>query len=218
MLDGKQVRAARVFANWDAEELAARARLHKESILNIERGLSVMRGDTEKKIVRAFGIVGIEFIENQGVRCKPNDVQIFKGAAQFDDFYDFIYDHLKHHGSEMCVSVTDERLLAKYRADPDLHRRRMTELKAKKDISFRVIAAEGEFKSDYATYKRKPKNHSAAPTSFYAFGDCIALISFVGQDAPKVVLVQDAALASAYKESFEIAWVSAEKPPKPRGK
>ena len=38
MATGKQIRIARVLADWDAKDLAERTGLSKESILNIERG------------------------------------------------------------------------------------------------------------------------------------------------------------------------------------
>jgi hypothetical protein len=60
----------------------------------------------------------------------------------------------------------------------------------------------------YADYRR-PALPTSRPTSFYAFGDCLALISFVRDNPPYVVLIQSAPLAAAYRQHFEAVWKDA---------
>jgi transcriptional regulator with XRE-family HTH domain len=211
MPTGRQIRAARMLLDWDAIDLAEHVGMSRVSIQNIERGEAQPKAETIEKIVRAFADVGIEFIENEGLRRRQNGVEIFEGQDRFNKFYDFLYDHLKQHGGDVCLSVVDEHLLAQYRKDPDIHRKRMKELVARGDVTFRVLATESDFVSAYAQYKWQPRQ-SAAPTSFYAFGDCLALISFVHTTPPYVVVIQSAPLAEAYRQAFETAWTNA-KPP-----
>lgn len=215
-LTGKQVRAARALAGWDRPDLAERTGFSLMTIQNIELETKRPKQKTLDKIIAAFDEVGIEFIENQGVRYKPSNLEVFEGASRFDAFYDFLYEHLKRNGGDVCVCVTDERLMARYRKDPDLHRRRMKELFNKGDMRFRVLAEESNFVSDYAQYKWQPK-HSVSPTSFYAFGNCLALISFAHHPSPYIVVIQSKPIAEAYRASFNIAWEQAKDPSAKQG-
>jgi hypothetical protein len=54
------------------------------------------------------------------------------------------------------------------------------------------------FKSDWAQYRHEPADH-ATPTAFYAFGSCLALISFAHEPAPYVVLHRSGPFADAYR-------------------
>ncbi len=197
---------------WDAADLAAKAGLTRATVSNIENNLVQAREGTLEKIMRVFDENGIDFIENQGVRFKPQGVSIFEGPDRFDAFYEFLYENLRQCGGDVCLSVVDERLLAQFRRDPDLHRRRIKELVDRGDVTFRVLATESNFVSPYAQYKWQPRQ-SAAPTSFYAFGNCLALISFVHPTPPYVVVIQSGPLAEAYRQSFETSWANAQMPP-----
>ncbi len=57
---------------------------------------------------------------------------------------------------------------------------------------------------------RKLKSQTAAPTSFYAFGFNLALISFAHQPPPYVVLFKNSPFAAAFRQSFDAAWEAAE--------
>jgi hypothetical protein len=166
-----------------------------------ENGLRQPQKTSLAKIIQVLERRGIEFTEHEGVRFKANAVEVYEGAERFDDFYEALYVHLAQHGGAVCMSVTDERLLAQYRKDPDLHRKRMKELADTGRITFRVLAAQGNFTSAYADYRR-PTLPVPPPTSFYAFGDCLALISFVHDNPPYVVLIQSAPLAPSADPKF----------------
>jgi hypothetical protein len=79
--------------------------------------------------------------------------------------------------------------------------------------SFRILANESNFLMNYAyhEYKWQP-GPSIAPTGFYAFGDCLALISFAHDPAPYVVVLQSAPIAASYRQAFDIAWEAAKSP------
>src|SRR5262249_41416618 len=145
--------------------------------------------DSIKNIAEAFDHAGIEFLPNSGVRFRQHDVEVFEGPERFNDFSDFIYEHLHQNGGDVCVSAVDEGLFAKFRRDPELHRRRMRELTARGDVSVRILATSSTFASTYATFKWQPRQ-SAGFTSFYAFGKCLALISFAHEPQPYVVLLK----------------------------
>lgn len=212
LLSPSQLRAARGLLNWSRAELAARSGISEPTLHRYENGENAPKASTAKKLLAVFDEQGVEFIENQGVRYKKDSLETFEGAEQFDDFYDFLYEHLKRYGGEVCLSVVDEWLLAKYRKDPNVHYKRMKALCDKGIIkSFRILATKSKFAPTYSTYKWQP-GPSLSPTAFYAFGDCLALISFVHNPAPYVVVIQSAPLAEAYRQAFNIAWTNAKDP------
>ena len=99
---------------------------------------------------------------------KQTGVDIYEGEERFNEFYDFLYEHIKKHGGDICLSISDERLLSKYRKDPVAHYERMQALFDKGGFkSFRILASKSNFASKYSynTYKWQPEA-SIAPTAF----------------------------------------------------
>lgn len=218
MITGRQIRAARALIGWDTQVLAEKADVSRNMISKVENGHVTARDGSIEKITRAFETDGgVEFTENEGVRFRPSDIEIFQGIERFDEFTDFLYDYLKRKGGDVCVSAVNEKLFAKYRKNHELHRQRMKELVESGKVHYRILATESKFVSDYAEHRWIPAQ-SSAPTSFYAFGDCLALISFAHEPAPYVILIKSGPFAEAYRQSFEAAWTSAKEPPKPKGR
>lgn len=215
MPTGKQIRAARQLVDWSADDLAERVGISKESILNIERGDKRARPATMDKIVGVFSESGIEFTENEGLKRRPDDIEIFHGPERFSDFYDFLYEQVKTKGGNVCLSVTDETFLSKYRKDPTSHYKRMQDLYDEGIIkSFRVLTNKGYFSSttyNYQQYKLWGLSN-VAPTAFYVFGDYLALISFVHDNPPYIVALRSAPIAAAYREAFDAAWNAGKEP------
>ena len=212
MITGRQIRAARGLLGWDATDLAAKAGLTRETVSKIENDSVQAREETVAKIVRAFNDQSVEFIDGQGVRLKPTGIDVYDGADKIEQFYDFLYSHLKRYGGNVCLSIYDENILAKYRKDPNLHRNRMKELFEYGSVSFRIIATKSDFISHgYAKFKYLPDNH-ATMTGFYAFGDCLALMSFVNVNSPYIIVIQSGPIAEAYRQSFDVSWDNAKEP------
>jgi transcriptional regulator with XRE-family HTH domain len=214
MLTPRQIRAARGLLGWEATELGKRTGLSRETIANIESGRTQAREGSLERIAEACGGGGVEFTENEGVRLKPGDIELFVGPERFNDFTDFVYEHLKRCGGDVCVNAIDERLFAKYRKDHELHRRRMKELVDIGRATFRILASESSFTSAYAKHRWMPSVANAAPASFYAFGDCLALISFQHDPAPYVALHKSGPFAEIFRQSFNVAWENAKESPR----
>ena len=212
MLTPRQIRAARGLVGWDAIELSEKTKLTRETIANIEAGRTQAREGSLEKIYQVFDAAGVQFIENEGVRLKPSDIETFIGVDRFNEFAEFMYGYLKAFGGEVCVSVTNERLFQKYRKNLDVHRARMKELVEINKVSGRILAVDSEFKETWAKIRRQAKGTSDAPVSFYAFGDCLALISFDHDPAPYVVLHKSGPFAAAYRQAFDAAWEKADTP------
>jgi hypothetical protein len=208
MITGSQVRAARGLLDWSADTLAEKAKLNVDTIRNIEKGRVQGHGTSLDKIVQVFAKNRVEFTDNQGVRVRPTIVETYEGPERFDEFYDFLYEHMLEQCGEVCLSVVDEGLLAKYRTNPEVQRQRMRELVNSGKVSYRVLVTVGDFTGDYVEYRQQPAR-AAAPTAFYAFGECLALISFPGKAAPHVVVIRSQPLTDSYRQAFYAAWEKA---------
>lgn len=212
MPTGTQIRAARVFAGIDAEELATLVGMTRISIQNLERGDTVPKPENLANIVNAFSNMGIEFTENEGVRRRPSGVEVLQGTTGFARFYEHVYEHLRQSGGSVCVSGVDESLFVKYRPPGDVHRTRMMALaKERKDFDMRILVKEGDRNftaRKYAKYKWQREEYFS-PTPFYVFGDRLALISFAHEPAPLVIILQSASFADAYRRDFNLAWANA---------
>ena len=214
MLTPRQIRAARGLLGWEATELGKRTNLSRETIANIESERTQPREGSLERIAKAFDDAGVDFTDNEGVRLKSTGVDVYEGPETFDKFYQFLYEHLRDHSGEVCLYTYDETLPAKFRKNPEIHRKRMKELIDRGDVTFRVLATISDFITHgYVQFKWLPQQQPT-PTGFYAFGECLALLSFVNPKSPYIVVIKSAPLAEAYRQSFEVAWQNADEPPR----
>ena len=121
-----------------AKMLAQLVDLNENTLSRILKGTTKARDSTLELIKRALEAKGVEFLDNEGVRKRASDIEIFEGSDRFEDFSNFVYQHLKQNGGNVCVSVVDEGLFAKYRKDPDAQRKRIKELVDSKRVTWRV--------------------------------------------------------------------------------
>lgn len=216
--DAGQIRAALGLLNWENRDLAKLCKITAQSVSNIKRGVTRPQPRVLSAVRRVFESQGIEFLENSGVRFKLEGVSILQEYEGFRKFYDLIYDRLFHFGGLVCVSGVDEKLFVKYQKDfSQPHMDRMAELvKQRKDIHMKILVRDGDTNfvaSNYASYRwQRPENFT--PTAFYVFTDYLALISFHGENAPKVILIHSAVFANSYRRQFMEQWASAKIPPK----
>jgi transcriptional regulator with XRE-family HTH domain len=220
MISGRQIRAARALLGIDIISLAEAAEITRNTLAAIEQAARQPHKASLSKVVQVLNERGIEFTSGDGVRMRSTDIEVFVGPERFDAFYDFLYEKIKARGGDICLSVTDETLLARYRTDSAVHYKRMQELSDRNVItSFRILANKSNFaaKYSYNIYKWQ-RAASLAPTAFYTFADCLALISFSHPTPPYVLVVQSAPLSAAYVEAFNAAWQAAENPPRPKSK
>lgn len=217
LLTSNQLRAARALLGLKQEELADRANVAIDAIKKFETGATAkLQAKTQDAILRVFHD-RVEFLDNQGVRFRPIGVEVYEGKERFEEFYTFMYEHLERYGGEVCLSTVDEKLFSQYREPEsfETHKQRMKALVDSGKVTFRVLATDSKHfhTASYAQYRWQPEQ-SMAPTAFYAFGDCLALVSFDHEPAPYVVLHKSGPFAEAYRHSFNLAWKNGRVPPK----
>jgi transcriptional regulator with XRE-family HTH domain len=217
-----QLRAARALLNWSRPDLSRLSGISEPTLHRFENGLNEPEIRTANKLFEVFDKHGVEFSDHQGVRFKANEIEIYDGVDRFNDFYNFLYEHLDQFGGDVCVSVYDETVLWSYddilygriQMDPFRHMKRMKKLYDQKKLSsFRILTTISYFKSFGYAVRRWLPNQSPSPTGFYAFGNCLALMSFVDINSPHIVVIHSGPLAEGYRQSFDFAWQLGRKPP-----
>lgn len=208
MPSGKQIRAARMLVDWNIKQLAEASGLTELGVQKIETGNSTPRPSTLNKIVSVFNEAGIEF-KNGGVFPKHKNIDVLEGAVGFTKFLDTVYEHVRALGGIIRVSGVEEAKFEKYDLTGRAHRERMTAIcEERGDINMQILVREGDYNflaSQYASYRWVPKEHFS-PTTFYVFGDYLALISFENDPPPIIFLIQSAAIAGAYRQTFNMTW------------
>jgi len=206
-----QIRAAMALLKWENEELAAAAGIGTATAFTVKTGKHQPQPRIRAKIRAALEREGIEFTDFDGVRRRPQDIEVFIGIDRFQEFTEFVYQYLVKNGGDVCISADDETQFQKYRRNVKQYREHMTELVKRGDVTVRILASESTFIPLFTQMKWQPRA-SASPTSFYAFGACLALISFDYDPAPYVVLHKTGPFAAAYRQAFNAAWANAKDP------
>jgi len=204
MLTGKQIRAARMLAGWDASELAVKAKLSRIAVQDIEREDAHPRSGTLDKIIQAFEGKNIEFLDNSGVRIKDNRVRELEGTNCYARLLDEVYYKLGK-GEEFLVAWADER-----RSPKAVHEafRRIV----RKDIVYRKLVKQDN------TYICGPLSwYRWVPEEYYQ--NAVALFyndmsAYLTEDWKKIIIIEDGALAKANKKLFNWVWSNAKVPNK----
>ncbi|MCL2468797.1 MAG: helix-turn-helix domain-containing protein [Alphaproteobacteria bacterium] len=197
MPTGKQVRAARVLAGWDAEHLAKKTKLTAVTILKIEREEATARPATMEKIIKAFFENGIEFLDNEGLRRRNDMLRVFEGKTPYLDVLDDVFLTLRETGGEVLFSFVCNKLSPPEVIESQIRLRRL-------GIKFRSLIEEGDA---YCLY---PLNeYRAVPKQFFhhnilvIYGDKVAL--FLSKDK-RAIIIRDSEFVETQRKMFEIAW------------
>ena len=204
-----QIRAGRALINWSQADLAERSGLARPTIVNIENGAQLPEFKTLEKIVSAFDTVGIQFGINESVRRKEQDVKIYRGREEFQQFFTELYEHIKISGDQLFVSNVDDRewLKARGKKFEDDYFSKMRAIKDK--IDYRALIKLGDnymTASSFKTYRHVPEEDFAT-VPFHVYADRLSIFLFL--DEPVIISIRDQEAADTYKEKFLVQWENA---------
>ena len=207
---GRQIGAARGLLRWSGQLLAEKAGLTRDTINKIEADAVQPREGTLADIVRVFNENGVEFIENSGVRLKPQGVEVLVGQEGLKQFFDNVYEYARQHGGTIVQYGLEEHFLSSLGGDyAKFHRNRMAQLvEQRKDIKVLAIVCEGDNNfvcSEYNQYRWMPKE-LFSPALFYIYGECTAIMNFQTVPAPTIILIKFPTITNACRKQFEIFW------------
>ena len=207
----EQVKAARALLNWNQERLAKAANLSKPAIANLERGKVTPRGNTINAITKALELAGVEFTEGPGVRLRGQTlrINIFEGTDSIFRLWQDSLETLKQTGGERLISGVDERVFDTL-AGKERFRGVLQEFYRHK-ITTRILSREGDtyFVEPVSHYRWVPDN-LFAQVPYYIYADKYAI--FLTDPIPRIVLIENKAIADSYRKQFNAIWDDAKIP------
>lgn len=220
LITPRQIRAARGLLGWDYGDLCKRTDFHRHTIRNIETGNTQAQPGTMNRIAQVFADAGVEFLEHDGVRLKPANVDMLTGQEGLRQFFDHVYEHARQHGGTIMQFGVDEQTFLTHLGGEysGQYLRRMAELSRQRaDLKVLAIIREGDtsfLASAYNQYRWISKDiFQAVP--FYICGNTLAIMDFQTGPGPTVMLLNSRAITSAYRKQFEAFWKIARTPPAP---
>ncbi len=208
----EQIRAARALIGWSQKDLADNSGLSQTGIARIENGTNKPNSSTISRITEAFDRADIEFIGENGVRKRTNEVRILHGKNAMSDFLDDVYEVSATYGTkdkptEVFLSNVVHQNWVKWMGDERWkeHTDRMTKDKDLMDV--RIIIKEGDMNfpaSAYAQYKWIEEKFFNEK-SFYSYHDRLAFLDFDGEELT-ISIMKQPDFARGYRDLFLISW------------
>ena len=219
MATGKQIKAARALADMQQDELAKLIGLTPQAVRKIEDGAVQPREGTMSDIVSVFTARGIEFTEYQGVRFRPEGVQILNGREGLISLMEDIYDSCKRGvAGDIVLAGAPEDEFQRILGDYD--ETYLANMSSVPNLKMRALIKEGDtnvVSSGYCEYRWAPKEQFQA-VPFYAYDDKLAIVVFQADPAPRIFMIQSKTIAEAYRRQFESMWENAKKIPEGKSK
>ncbi|MEJ0061666.1 MAG: helix-turn-helix transcriptional regulator [Alphaproteobacteria bacterium] len=210
MITGRQIRAARSLLEWKAEDLAREAGLTRVTVSKIEADTVQPHEKTIASITNAFDRHGVEFLDDEGVRMRRNQVRVFSGKAGYRQFLDHIYETLKDGGRIRQFNSSDGKTLSYAQDYATEHMERMSKLP---NLDARVLILDGDynFSASYCEYRWLDKTTKIL-IPYYVYNDYIAQAVHRSDHNVEVVSIHSKPLAERYVEQFESFWENASIP------
>lgn len=203
----EQIRAARAFLGWNQDALAEHSGLSQTGIARIENGTNHPNAASTKKIIKAFDKFDVEFIGENGVKKRTNEVRTLQGTQGFREFMDDVYEVAKTQGGELCIFNGRPILFKKFLGEEWYahHANRMKKIKEK--FNFKIIVEEGNnvlIATDFAEYRWFPKQMFNEQT-IYVYGSKLAFLTFK-EDDMHIKILDQKVFADSLRILFNIAW------------
>jgi len=205
MITSEQIRAARAILKWGQADLSVKSGVSVPAIANIETDKQSPNEQTLNKMMEAFRIEGIEFIEG-GVRRAQNIVKIYEGPDCYLRLLDDAFLALAQKRGEVLFSAADERrsppmVIEKFRA---MRRTGITMRSLVRDRDTYLMGGLSE-------YRWMDDGLFVDGDVKVIFEDTVAyLMTWV--ENPRVVVIQDRHIADENRRIFNFLWDISKKP------
>lgn len=212
MITKEQLRAARGLSGFEQKAVAQFIGVDPKTISNIESGRGEVSSPNTIKLIQFYESRGIQFTDHNGVRQNPSGVRLYRGNAEFRQFYDDIYETARTIGGDMCLYNAVSHLVIGALGEDymKIQQERMKNLKEKRpdQFTYRVIFAEGDgtfFGETYCQYRWIHPEHFNDQTAVFVYGDKVGIASFEQNDVD-VVVIKNAGFAESQKKQFGLTW------------
>ncbi len=201
---GAKIKEVRLKNGLTQRKLSRAAKLPYSTMTKIEEG--IIRNPSLDTIGKIASTLGVQIADLVGSEL----VQTIEGKNSVAEVLDDVYETLRHSGGEVFISGVDERkFLEADREAITSHIRRLSKV----GIVEKLLARENDsffFSGSQSTYRWVPEN-LFNPTPIYVYGNKIAMI--VWGPPRQVIILNNAALADAYRKQFLFIWNRANVPP-----
>lgn len=207
MISRKQILLARTMLDLSQQDLAQTLGMTRQTISDIEKGITDPPASRLQDLESFFGAKGIEFLDGDGLRMKQIGVTRYRGRDELRTFMDDVYTTAKTVGGDICLfNGIPAQLRQSLGADwYAMHADRMQKIKTPFD--FKVIVREDEkllIGKNFATYRGFPQDQFHERT-IYAYGNKLAFMNFDADDV-RVLVLDQGEIADSFRVLFNIAW------------
>lgn len=204
-ISAAQIRAARAMFNLSREALADKTNLSVQTIRNLETGIVSYRS---LEIVRqALEQTGAEFIEDDGIRRRSNEVRVMRGPDSTDMFYEDMLQTLKVRGGDLVVLVNSQKMFAQNCGAPSMEKierlRRLGDLANTKCLL--TECANIDFPLPQTEFKTISRIY-AGPLPYYIYGNKTALVMINGGGEFYFIVSNSPDTTQSNRDRFNSLW------------
>lgn len=173
-------KAARILLDLEQKDVERFTGIPRQRISSFETGNMNLGKKTFDLLQQFYVQRGIEFLEHDGVRRKPEvEFTVLEGLQGFRAFIDDVYQFASTVGGAISIINGSTEEFIKW-LGKDWYARHADRMAAIKDnINFRIITSQQnrEIASAFATYKTIP-GKQFSPQTIYLYGDNVGFIIF----------------------------------------
>jgi len=207
----EQIRAARALIGWSQGKLADQSGLSQTGIARIENGTNHPNSSTIEKIVNAFDKNDVEFLGENGVRKRADELKKFYGKSGLIEFMNDVYkSSLKNNGKRSFYNVkpgnwTDVLGEQWWQS----HVERMAKSTNKEDT--RILIPNGNqnlISSGYASYRWfTNKFQLNVNRTMYIYDGKLSFVTFTNDvNRVEILMLKNQDFANGAEALFDIAW------------
>ena len=178
-------------AGMNQDELASAARIARPSLTKILNDGAVARDATLKSIRQALETRNIEFTSDQGVRFRPEGIEILNGRDGLIALMEDIYDSCRRGiAGEVILAGAPEDDFVKILGDYDAIY--LANMSAVPGLKMRTLIQEGDMNfvsGAYTEYRWVPKEQFQ-PVPFYAYAEKLAIVAFQADPSPRILMIE----------------------------
>jgi len=196
MITSKQIRAARVYLDWTADDLASAAGIHVRTILNIENSNHIPRPENLAAIKEAMEKAGIDFLPDNGIRPRSDLLRVFEGGDPYMQLNEDIWLTLKDRDGEVLFAFVNNELSAPEVLDIEKRMRNS-------GIKFRSLIQQGTKFIYPAKEYRALESDDFHNNTVVIYADKVA---FMINGNEKCFIFRDQSLADTMTKMFNTLW------------
>lgn len=206
-IGARQIRAARALLDWSQDDLADATHLSIATIRKLELGAISPRQTTTLTLRKALEAAGLEFIEHDGVRRRPDEIATFEGADGRAAFFDDMLETIRRMGGDVMMIDVPGASLLRPKADEGF--RQLGRIAEANGASFVKCLLTEPVEGVAAMARievRQISRHYVDPMPLCVYGDKFAVVTAERGMASKIIVMRSAFVAETSRRQFLSMW------------